>query len=187
MMRETISKISLAGISSRRAILILVAGLALALSPAARATQSVTLAWNASPATNVTGYKIYYGNNGTNYNNQVDAGASTSWNVAGLQEGQTNYFVVTAYDVNHNESPPSNQTLYYVPGVLQLSVVNGPRQAVAVNFPVALGQSYSVQASTDLKNWATIWQTNATTNIWVQFQDPAAPNLRMRFYRTVAN
>jgi len=186
-MRDAISKISWIGIPGRGAILILVAGLGLTLAPAARAAQTVTLAWNPSPDSTVVGYTIHYGNNGTNYSNQVDTGTNTSWNVTGLQEGQTNYFVVAAFDGNHNESPPSNQAVYYVPGVVQLSLLTAPQRTMAVNFPVAPGYAYTLQASTDLKNWQTIWQTTATSNTWVQFQDPAAPNLPMRFYRTVAN
>jgi hypothetical protein len=74
-----------------------------------------------------------------------------------------------------------------VPGVVRLAAVSGPRQAVAVNFPVAPGHAYAVQASTDLKTWHTIWQMTALSNTWVQYQDPAAANLPMRFYRTVSN
>jgi hypothetical protein len=186
-MREAISKNGLTARAARRAIRIFVMGLGLALGPAALGAQSVTLAWNASPDASVAGYMIHYGNDSTNFSRQVDAGTNTSWSVTGLKEGGTNYFVVSAYDVNHNESLPSNQTVYYVPGVVQLAAVNGPHQAVTVNFPVAPGHTYAVQASTDLKNWHTIWQTTALSNTWVQYQDPVAVNLPMRFYRTVSN
>ena len=68
-----------------------------------------------------------------------------------------------------------------------MTITRSSNQAMTVNFPVAPGQTYTVQASTDMKNWETIWQTTSTSNAWVQFQDPAAPNLQMRFYRTVAS
>ena len=191
-MSETTSKNGLTGMRGHRAILISVMGLGLAFCPLARAGQSVTLAWGASPDKNATGYMIHYGSEVANYVNKVDAGTNTSWSVTGLKEGTTNYFVVSAYDVNHSESATSNQTVYYVPGVVQLATgsvrtESGSRQAVAVNFPVAPGHTYSVQASTDLKNWRTIWQTTATSNAWMQFQDPVAANLQMRFYRTISN
>jgi hypothetical protein len=74
-----------------------------------------------------------------------------------------------------------------VPGVVQVAATNSPQPAVALNFPVAPGHTYAVQASTDLKNWETIWQTTTTSNTWAQFQDPIATNVQMRFYRTVSN
>jgi hypothetical protein len=186
MMSEAITRSGLKRAVGRRAVLNFVMGLGLALCPLSRAAQSVALAWNPSPAGNVAGYVIHYGNNGTNYSNQVDAGTNTSWSVKGLQEGETNYFVVAAYDANHMESPPSNQTVFFVPGVVQIGARTHARQAASLNFPVAPGHTYQVQASTDLQNWVTIWETTATTNTWVQFQDPAAVNLKMRFYRTVS-
>jgi hypothetical protein len=201
-MRETISKHGLPGMSCHRAILIFVMGLGLAFCPRARADQSVTLAWDSSPDSAVAGYMIYYGNDGTNYTDHVNAGTNTSWTVTGLQEGATITFVVTAYDANNNQSPPSDPIVYYVPGVVIMEVVNGGLKnnmrslqheandagpAMAVNFPVAAGHTYTVQASTDLKNWETIWQTAATTNAWVQYQDPIAGSLQMRFYRTISD
>jgi len=415
MMRNTISKNSSARASAWQAILIFVAVLGAALGPAARAAQSVTLAWNASTGSGVAGYMVLSGSDGINYSNQINAGTNTIWTVTGLQEGTTNYFEVTAYDTNNNQSPPSSPVEYVVPnttntvavqaspasagsvtgggsfatgssvtvmatansgytfanwtlsgavqstspsytftlaadcnlvanfttnpttntvavqaspasagsvtgggsfatgssvtvkatansgytftkwtqngtvqstsssysftlatnltmvanfaatsstntvtadpaeagsvtgggsfatgssvtvtatansgyafigwtqngikqsispsytftqttnralvanftmtlstntGAVQLSVVHGPPQVVTVGFSVAPGTTYSVQASTDLKNWETIWQTTATTNTWVQFQDPAAGNPQSRFYRTVSN
>jgi arginine exporter protein ArgO len=74
-----------------------------------------------------------------------------------------------------------------VPGVVQVAAINSPQPAVAVNFPVVPGHTYAVQASTDLKNWETICQTTPTSDGWVQFQDPIAANVPMRFYRTVSN
>jgi hypothetical protein len=192
VMSETKSKPILTERRWRQAILISVMSAGLAFVPWAQGSQSVTLAWDASRDTNVAGYVIRFGPDSVSVNNQLDAGTNTSITVSGLQEGTTNYFVVTAYDINHNESPPSSPTYYYVPGVVQMGPMNhaiaGMRPVVpAIQFPVAPGHTYSVQASTDLKNWRTIWETTSTSNAWVQFQDPASANLQMRFYRTVSN
>jgi fibronectin type 3 domain-containing protein len=190
MMREKTSINGLTKVSGRGAILsFVIVVLGLALCPMSRATpaQSVTLAWNPSTAGGVAGYMIHYGSNGSNYDNQLDAGASTSATVTGLQEGETNYFIVTAYDTNHVESPPSNETVYYVPGVVQMGAKTSASEAAALSFPVAPGHTYGVQASTDLQNWVTIWQTTAATNGWVNYQDPEAGSMKMRFYRTVSN
>ena len=111
--------------SGRRAILIFVTGLGLAFCPLTRAGQSVTLAWNPSPSPSVVGYRIYCSTDGTNYNNQWDAGANTSWSVTGLQEGTTNYFEVSAYDATNNQSPPSNPVEFVVPVASDTATVQG--------------------------------------------------------------
>ncbi len=63
-----------------------------------RASQSVTLAWNSDSGTNTAGYAVYYGTNSANYSSRLDAGTNTTVTVSGLQEGDTYYFAVTAYN-----------------------------------------------------------------------------------------
>jgi hypothetical protein len=187
MMRQRISKNGLTKLSGRGAVLNFAIVLGLAFCPMSRAEQSVTLAWNPSTAGGVAGYMIHYGSDGTNYSNALDVGANTIWTVTGLQEGETIYFMVTAYNASHVESAPSNETVYYVPGVMQMGSKTAEREAAALKFPVAPGHTYEVQASTDLQNWVTIWRTPASTNSWVEYNDPDAVNLKMRFYRTLSN
>ena len=107
----------------RRGILTFVTSVGLAFCPLTLAAQSVTLLWNPSPSPGVTGYKIYYGNDGINFDNQLDAGTNTSWTVTGLTPGSTNYFEAVAYDANGDESPPSNQLEYTVPAAAQTLTV----------------------------------------------------------------
>jgi hypothetical protein len=112
-MRDAILKQGSTGMPGNRAILIFVMGLAFCSS--AGAGESVTLGWNPSPSANIAGYMIYYGSNGTNYGQQANAGNNTSWTVTGLQEGTTNYFEVSAYDIHGNQSAPSSPIAYVVP------------------------------------------------------------------------
>ena len=109
-----------------RAILIFVMGLGLAVCPLTRAEQSVTLAWNPCPCPSVAGYIISQGSDGTNYGSQMDTGTNTSWCITGLQDGSTNYFVVAAYDANHNESPPSSPIKYVAPGAARPLLAAAP-------------------------------------------------------------
>jgi hypothetical protein len=143
------------------------------------------LAWDASATTNVAGYAVYYGEDGTNFEHRVDVGANTACVVEGLIGGQTNYFAVTAYNAQGVESPTSNVILYIVPGVLSMGHKAGPRSAAVLRFPVAPGHTYKVQASVNLETWSTLWQISATNNAWTQYQDAEGANLRMRFYRLV--
>jgi hypothetical protein len=47
------------------------------------------------------------------------------------------------------------------------------------------GQSFDIQASTDLQTWQHLGYANADTNGLVQFEDTNAPNFNWRFYLTV--
>src|SRR5436309_805020 len=84
-------------------VLLLLCG-AVGSSFPAFALQSVTLAWNPSPDTNVVGYKIHYGTGHRFYTAVADAGSASSVTISGLMENRTYYFSATAYDTNNGES-----------------------------------------------------------------------------------
>jgi len=67
----------------------------------------VILSWSASSG-DVTGYKIYYGTNPDDYTNNIDVGDVTQYQISGLQEGITYYFVARAYN-DSGESDSSNE------------------------------------------------------------------------------
>ena len=77
---------------------------------------TATLSWQ-SPATNtdgsaltdLSGFRIYYGTGSANYSSSIDVGNVTTYQVTGLAEGYTYYFVVTALDTSGNESSDSNE------------------------------------------------------------------------------
>jgi hypothetical protein len=77
---------------------------------------SLKLAWDPSPDTSVTGYRLYYGTSGGSYTNVVDAGNRTDYTVTGLDAGTTYYFAATAYTGAGDESTFSNVTSYSLPG-----------------------------------------------------------------------
>ncbi len=71
----------------------------------------ITISWDvATDDTEVTGYKIYYGDQsvmtdgGTYSNGFVDVGNRLSYDFKDLEDGKTYYFAVTAYDEAGNES-----------------------------------------------------------------------------------
>jgi len=73
-------------------------------------TGTATLAWSApttnvdgTPLTTLAGYKVYYGTTPGVYTSIV-AGNVSSYQIAGLANGQTYYFTVTAYDTYGIES-----------------------------------------------------------------------------------
>jgi hypothetical protein len=88
--------------------------LALALT-GAQAGQ-VQLAWDLpTTATNLAGYKLYYGQARGSYSTSITVGKQTSYTVSGLTDGQTYYFAATAYDSSGRESGYSNEVQYTVP------------------------------------------------------------------------
>lgn len=75
----------------------------------------VTLAWNPSGDTTVTGYKLYWSTQPGQYALLSDVGSSTSEIVSNLQTGSTYYFAATSYNAQKVESPYSNEASYIVP------------------------------------------------------------------------
>jgi F5/8 type C domain len=89
--------------------------------PYAKAAQ-VALTWtkpttkaNGTPLTNLAGYKLYYGRASGTYGPGIDVGNVTFFTLSNLEEGQTYYFAVTAYDSSGNESKFSNEKSVTIP------------------------------------------------------------------------
>lgn len=78
---------------------------------------TVTLAWDPSPDTNVSGYNIYYGGASGSYTNKITELDVTNAVVSDLAEGATYFFAATAVDSSGDESDFSNEISYSVPTV----------------------------------------------------------------------
>jgi hypothetical protein len=113
--------------------------LLLAICAPARGVQPLPLAWDASSSSTVTGYRLYYGTNATNFEYSVDVGTNTSYVSADLEEGQTNYFAVAAYNAQDVESPLSNLISYNVPRLLSVKAKTGPKSPVVIRSGIASG------------------------------------------------
>ncbi len=105
------------------------------------AASSVTLAWDASPDANVTGYRIYYGAAPASYTNSITVGNITNTQIASLVEGMTYFFAATAFDASGLESDFSNETSYSVPATpVAPSIVSQPvNQTVVEGGNVSFG------------------------------------------------
>jgi len=145
---------------------------------------SVSLGWSASTDTNVVAYNVYYGTVSGNYTSESSVGNVSDVTISTLTPGTTYYFAATAVDAKGNESNLSAETAYIVPGTLALSGGSKAGGPMTINFPVAPGQSYDVQASVDLQTWTTIYQTGVEpSNIVAQFSDTNSSAFPARFYR----
>jgi hypothetical protein len=156
-----------AGIRGLKGELFLV--LALFCSHSAFALQKVTLAWNPSPDTNVTGYYIYYGVASGHYTGRVSVAKTNAGAITGLLEATTYFFSLTAHNAAGVESAPAGEISYLVPGfVLSMKTLAHPGfpRSFALSAIGTLPLSWAVEASTDLKTWRTIgWGTNALLNM----------------------
>src|SRR4051794_37764511 len=81
---------------------------ALLVSTRLEAATSVTLAWDASTDTSVTGYIVAYGTRSGSYSGQVDVGKKVQYTLLGIPAG-TYFFVVKAYSSTGLVSDPSNE------------------------------------------------------------------------------
>lgn len=81
----------------------------------AQTNASVTLAWDASPDTNVVGYRIYWGVASGNYTNSQTGDTNLTMTITNLVRLTTYYFVATAFDAQEAESEYSNECSYTVP------------------------------------------------------------------------
>ena len=72
------------------------------------ATQ-VTFEWNANTEQDLAGYIIHQGTSSRDYDDSMDVGNWTSVTIANLEDNETYYFAVTAYDTDGKESGYSNE------------------------------------------------------------------------------
>ena len=150
-----------------------------------QAGQSVTLAWNPSPDTNVVGYNVYYGAASRTYTDGVNAGNATSATIANLIEGATYYFAATSYNILGLESDFSDEISYLVPMVFaRLQVHVAPARQVILTVTGPIGHMYEILATPDLKTWTVIGTGKVGAGGSVDFTDTNAASFPRRFYRT---
>jgi hypothetical protein len=82
-------------------------------------SNSATLAWDIVIATNLSGYRVYYGTAPGIYLQAKGQGLSvgniTTYTLMGLSNGTRYYFAVTAFDTAGNESGYSNEVFKDIP------------------------------------------------------------------------
>lgn len=81
---------------------------------ASGATNAISLAWDLSPSSAVTGYRILYGNADGAFTGSLSVGNVSRSTIAGLTSGQTYFLAVVAFTAT-DESAPSNVITYRLP------------------------------------------------------------------------
>jgi hypothetical protein len=89
----------------------------------------VSLAWNPDSNENVAGYMLYYGQFSQKYTTTINVGTSASTTVEGLNDGETYYFAVSAYNVRGAMGPDSAELSITVPSIP--AIIKQPSSQVA--------------------------------------------------------
>ena len=107
----------------------------------AQSSGSATLAWDANPEPDVTGYRLLYGTTSGDYTQAIDAGNTTTATVANLVTGIPYFFVATAYNNSGLESLPC-------PEIVVVSGNNAPMVSSVINQTISENTSTGTLAFT---------------------------------------
>ncbi|MGC1954051.1 MAG: PKD domain-containing protein, partial [Gammaproteobacteria bacterium] len=129
----------------------IVATLALFVFAAKAFPAEVTLAWDANSEPNLGGYALHWGQSSGNYTQSRDVGNVTTYTVTGLQNNQTYYFAVNAYDTTRTIiSPFSNEVSHTTPPALSANFTATPTNGVA---PLVVTFSDTSTGSVTSRSW----------------------------------
>ena len=126
--------------------------LSVAFLAPAQNTQSVNLAWDASPSSDVVGYLVEYGTSSGNYTNVQDVGNTTTATVSNLAAGTTYYFVAIDYNNTGIDSGPSNEVTF--------TTTLNPNPQIGTN--VMAPVDFNGAANEDL-----LWRNVQTGDTWI--------------------
>lgn len=145
----------------------------------------VTLAWDASPDTSVTGYALYYGLADSTVTNRVDVGPAQSATLTNLYAVSNYFFYVVAYNVLGMESVPSGVLTYSPLALTKLRMSTLEDGSTVLQFRSGAGSSCRVEYSSILNatQWQTLTVTNADSGGNVSIHDPTVGQVASRFYR----
>ncbi len=80
-----------------------------------RASNTVSLAWDQNPETDIAGYRLKHGTSTGTYTDTLDVGPTTTATVGNLSAGTEYFFIITAYNTVGLESSPSAEVSYLPP------------------------------------------------------------------------
>jgi len=109
-----------------------------------------TVSWDANTEKDLNGYKIYYGTNSGNYDNEIDVGNDTSYTVANLDSNTTYYFAVTAYDFSGNESRFSEEVSIVISDSTEYPPVEEETEEHIETIAYNYKNPFSVDSGTDI-------------------------------------
>lgn len=113
---------------------------------------SAILAWDASPSTDVTGYRIHQGYATNSYQFHYDAGNVLTFKIPTAALGVKYFYAATAYNALGGESVYSNEISYTDPVPPMSLEMAGSGTLIAHVFP----GDFILEGSTDLITWTAL-------------------------------
>jgi hypothetical protein len=146
-----------------------------------------TLAWDASADSNLKGYLLYYGIEGSTTTNRVDVGLTNQATLKSLLASSNYFFFVVSYDSNGISSRASAIMYYTPPPMSPLKLTPSTNGAVKVCFRAATNAACYVEYSPTLQppKWRKLNSATADANGNVAITDPLIGKPSSRFYRAV--
>lgn len=161
-----------------------VASAGLALPPPSSLQLVTTVAWDASPSPEVTGYAVYYQVANLPITNRVDVGKALSVTLP-LLVGAVHSIYAVAYTGDGIESEPSNVLNYTPPPITRLKLSKLPDGSMQLRFRTSPLALCWVEWTEDLA--AAAWQVwtavGADVNGDIILTDSTAGGTPSRFYR----
>lgn len=165
----------------------------------ANTLHTVTLAWDANPEIDISGYRLYMGTVSQQYSQTIDAGSNTTLPVGSLEFGTTYYFAVSAINNAGVESELSKELVVTVappPVPLVAGILKSGSGQMGLNWSFlksALGTlpEFVISVSSDLKVWTevamiSLEQATGEDSQSLQFSWPIVVSGPRMFYRLTA-
>jgi hypothetical protein len=145
------------------------------------------LAWNQCQDSTVSGYRLYYGINGSTTTNRLDVGMTNLVTLNKLLVSSNYFFYVTAYDGNGTEGPPSTMMCYTPQALSALKLARPANRTMSLHFLAAPGTVCLILYTSSLNppQWQSLAGATADANGNVTVTDPLSGNPPARYYRSV--
>ncbi len=144
----------------------------------------LTLEWQGNPDSAVAGYALYYGETGDPLTNRMDVGLQTAAVVKDLAVFEEYTFYVVAYDIDQNESEPSDPLVYTIQAISSLGLSqSSDGSSMNISFRVAPNEDCWVEYTDSLTppDWNLLTTATGDSNGDVVINDPTVQD--SRFYR----
>lgn len=157
-----------------------------AISTRAQDPASVTLAWDPNPEPDLKEYRLHIGISSRSYQVSIPVGLATTFTVTDLPAGVTTYFALTAINHNGLESDYSEEVIFTAEpaGEGQLTFLQRPSD-FKVTLSGAPATIYSIQASSNLRDWTVITTKLSDPSGVVSISGNRSQQGRAQFYRAV--
>jgi hypothetical protein len=141
-------------------------------------TSGIKLVWNASPDTNVVGYRVYFAKTTENTYQSANVGTQTVAQINGLTAGVDYRFFCVSFNEYGMESLESNSVTGRPPIKVYLAY-----DRMAVSSFGKLGSTNHLQMSSNLINWSNVFKFYGDGNLKVYHH---TNNQHKAFFRTKA-